>query len=618
MSPPCIGDSPVGPLRVHTAEMADHVVERAAAQRVSRVLERLLLWLGVAFGVISFTVLSLSSEAGSSDASAGPLPRALTAAVYGSLAAAAFLAVHRPGRPLMPLVGLVVLWDGADWAGATVTPPVVRLVALSGIFLLPAVLFDCAQRWSRVPGARTRPVAPALYLAGALAAVLHFVAYEPFDDPLCRLTCIQVSRSWDVDPATARLASVVTFCVLLGMCLLAVVVLGAASVKSGSPGWWSSGAVLAAAALALAVVAMDGLAALVAPVEDVGVWPAVYLGRALTTLAVGAAMTASGAQAWRATNAVKRLGERLAEPAQLAASTSRALRDPDLRVDYWYAAGQRWVDTAGSPVGPAGPGGMITTLVRSGDVVARLVHGSRRPPPADLAQALGAATLLGIDNARLAAVARARLAEIRAARQRIVAGGDAERRRLERDLHDGAQQRLVSVALLLRMAGAEARTSQASGRLDLAEARARTIVSELRDIAHGIFPVVLAEEGLAAALFARIEAGSLLVTVEHVEERRFDADVEMAAYAVLDEALARADAAAAAAGAAPQVRVAVREREGLLEVDVSAEERDCLGTSDDAAFSDVADRVGALGGVVTLADGRDSGVRLRAAIPILR
>jgi len=170
----------------------------------------------------------------------------------------------------------------------------------------------------------------------------------------------------------------------------------------------------------------------------------------------------------------------------------------------------------------------------------------------------------------------------------------------------------------LQGAGQVMLCERSANRLDLAEARARTIVSELRDIAHGIFPVVLAEEGLAAALFARIEAGSLLVTVEHVEERRFDADVEMAAYAVLDEALARADAAAAAAGAAPQVRVAVREREGLLEVDVSAEERDCLGTSDDAAFSDVADRVGALGGVVTLADGRDSGVRLRAAIPILR
>jgi signal transduction histidine kinase len=487
------------------------------------------------------------------------------------------------------------------------------VVALAGGLLVPAVLFDVAIRWTGRRDARRRAAGGGLYLVSAVAAGLHLLAYEPFYDPRCRLTCVLIPPPWDLSPAGAERASEVAAALGVAVCVVAVALLAVVAGRSGSSVWWSSSAVLAAAVLAEGAVAVATAAAVWAPVDAPGAWSTAFLGRAATTLALGSAMTASGVQSRRATRAVERLGERLADPTALAALTGRALRDPDLRVDYWYPDGRRWVDAIGSTAADVEPGRAVTTLARSGDVMARLVHGSRRPPvSADLGRSIGATTLLGIDNARLAAVARARVAEIRASRQRIVNGGDAERRRLERDLHDGAQQRLVSVALLLRMAGAEDGRSPATVRLAAAERQALDIVGELRQIAHGIFPAALAEEGLAAAVLVRAEVAAVPVTIEHVEEGRYDPAVEMAAYAVIDQVLVRAETS----GDPRVVRLVVLADALSLQVDMTGS-CGALGLAPQTAFLDVTDRLGALGGTLTLTDEGGEDFRVCAIIPLM-
>ena len=197
---------------------------------------------------------------------------------------------------------------------------------------------------------------------------------------------------------------------------------------------------------------------------------------------------------------------------------------------------------------------------------------------------------------RLQAEVRGRLEELRASRARIVRAGDAERRRLERDLHDGAQQRLVGAALSLRLLCSQ---HPAAPSLEEAAEELRVAISELRELAHGIFPAVLADEGLAAAIEALAEDGRIPIRVGPLPERRFDAPVESAAYTVVAEAVRSGTS-----------RLAVRgEHEGgtlTLEVETESDEGlDVLG---------LRDRVGALDGRIEVAreDGR---VRIHAELP---
>ena len=608
---------------VDTAEMADMPVRSATPNlwsrgiashsALSRAGRRVLLLAVTGYALASVAVLAFSTGAGASDAATGPTARALTTIAFGTLVGSACFAVDRPGRPLAAVVALTVVWDGADWAGATSTPLPWRLLALTSPLVLVVALLDAAVRWAGRPGRATRRTVLGLWVVAALVVGGHLLAYDPFDDPWCRLTCLPASLPWADHPSVTHLVSVVGGLTVPVLGLVAAVLLAVGAAKAGAARWSSAGAVLTAAAVAEVVVAGGAVAATVASPDVSTPWPPLFALRALAVAGVGTAMLATGALALRATRAVRRLGDRLVEPAELAGSLGRALHDPHLSVAYWYPDGQSWVDAAGQPVTGPDPGSTWTTLARAGDVVARLEHGARRPPPGDLDQALGPATLLAIDNARLAAVAQARLADIRSSRQRIVAGGDAERRRLERDLHDGAQQRLVSVALMLRLARAESDDPVAGTRLQAAEERARAINAELRDIAHGIFPAVLAEEGLAAAVFALVEAASVPVVVETVPDRRYDADIEMAAYSVLDEAVQ-----AAAPGRGRPVRVRAGEVDGQLCVQATDDGSPAVTEGRRTALVAVEDRVGAVGGVFSVLRTATGGTQVQAVIPLPR
>jgi signal transduction histidine kinase len=220
--------------------------------------------------------------------------------------------------------------------------------------------------------------------------------------------------------------------------------------------------------------------------------------------------------------------------------------------------------------------------------------------------------LLRSHVSRLDAELRERLEELRASRARIVEAADAERRRLERDLHDGAQSRLVGIALLLRTARTRAAADdQLAGLLDRAQEELQTSLAELRELARGIHPAVLTERGLGPALDALASRAPLPVTVESDHDERLPDPVKTAAYFVVSEALANV----AKYARATHATVAVRQVNGRVSVEVTD---DGVGGADAAHGSGLrglADRVAALDGTLALESPAGRGTRLHAQIP---
>src|SRR5215470_10428601 len=234
-------------------------------------------------------------------------------------------------------------------------------------------------------------------------------------------------------------------------------------------------------------------------------------------------------RARRTRSALARLVIELAEsppPGGLRDVLAGVLHDRSLVLAYPLADG-RLADARCRPVGLQGE---VTPIVRGGQQVALLSHRPGLLTEPALAEVAATARLV-LENERLQAEALSQLENLRASRRRIVRASDAARRRLGRDLHDGAQQRLVTLALALRLAatrlgpGLDAADAQ---RIRQAEADLRAALADLRELAQGIFPAMLAEEGLATAVEALAEAVPLAITA--LPGERFGASVEAAAY----------------------------------------------------------------------------------------
>ena len=179
---------------------------------------------------------------------------------------------------------------------------------------------------------------------------------------------------------------------------------------------------------------------------------------------------------------------------ELRARLAEALHDPELALR--YRVGESWLDEEGREVELDAAERALTLVRAGGEDVLAVVHRRGLLDDPQLVGELATTARLAVDHERLQAARHARLAELRASRQRIVAAADRERRALERDLHDGAQQRLVTLALSIRLA----RRADDDVSLARAEEHVRAAVVELRAVAHGLFPTVLVEEGLGAAI----------------------------------------------------------------------------------------------------------------------
>jgi signal transduction histidine kinase len=301
-------------------------------------------------------------------------------------------------------------------------------------------------------------------------------------------------------------------------------------------------------------------------------------------------------------------------PGRLREMLARSLGDPDLDLAYPLVDPERLVDASGSIVDPASDGGRIVTpLERDGQMVAQLIH---RPGLLDdrAIDEVVAAARLALESERLQAEVLAHLEDLRASRARIVATGDAERRRLERNLHDGAQQRLVGLSLALRLARAgldDATNTNISALIDRADEGLRVAIDELRELAHGIYPAVLTDEGLAAATEALAERSSIPIAIAHVPEERFPTPVEAAAYFVVAEATG----SIAVLAGADSATVDVRHHDHQLFVEVTEDGASGVDREVEAMVVDLADRVGALHGRIRIEQAASGTITIRAEIP---
>jgi signal transduction histidine kinase len=326
-----------------------------------------------------------------------------------------------------------------------------------------------------------------------------------------------------------------------------------------------------------------------------------WLGQAVALTALGAAVGWSLLRARRTRSSLARLVVELGEsppPGRLREGIAETLADPNLEIAYPIGE-SRYVDARGRPVDLArGDAQAATPLVREGRTVAFLLHRSDLLDNPELIEEVASAARLALENERLQAEARAQLEDLRLSRTRIIEAGDAERRRLERDLHDGAQQRLVGLSLALRLTRSHLGRDDGGDlavRLDTAESEIRRAIVELRDVAHGIHPAVLTDEGLAAALEAFAEEAD--VRLAALPQERFPAAVETAAYILVAEAAKRGAASAS-----------VERRDGVLVVEVETE-------AEPETLVELQDRIGALDGRLGVERAPSGGVRLHAEIP---
>jgi signal transduction histidine kinase len=310
-----------------------------------------------------------------------------------------------------------------------------------------------------------------------------------------------------------------------------------------------------------------------------------------------------------------RLGD-VPGPGELRDRLADALGDPSLMLAFWLPEESRYVDGEGRPVELPAPGSgrQWTPVERDGHPVAAIVHetGLTAADP-ETVRAAGGAAALALENERLEAELRARIAELAASRSRIIAAADEERRRLERDLHDGAQQRLVGLALKLRLARSRLENDAGAGAVLLDESLAdlEAALAELRELARGIHPAVLTERGLQPALATLASRVPVPVELDADTGERLPADVEAAAYFVAAEALTNVAKYAEASHAT--VRVA--RVNGWAVVEVADDGVGGADPGDGSGLRGLRDRVAALDGTLQVESPLGGGTLIRAEIP---
>jgi signal transduction histidine kinase len=298
-------------------------------------------------------------------------------------------------------------------------------------------------------------------------------------------------------------------------------------------------------------------------------------------------------------------------PGEVRAAISRAIADPSLELAFWLPDEERYVDSVGRTLDvSAREGRAVTVLEHDGERVAALVHDPALLDEPELLEAVAAAASLTLENARLQAELRAQLAEVRASRARIVEAGVAERRRLERDLHDGAQQRLLGIRLALQLARGRLGDDAGVDEL-LAEADAEIVgaLDELRSLARGIHPPILTDEGLGPALVAMARRAPIPVELD-IAPGRLPEGVEATAYFVASEAITNV----AKHAHASQATISISRTNGHVSIEIAD---DGVGGADlgGAGLRGLRDRVDALDGRLEVESPAKGGTRITAAIP---
>jgi signal transduction histidine kinase len=479
------------------------------------------------------------------------------------------------GFAIATIGALLPIWSGWSWLPASL-----RVAAIAAA---PLVIAGVVRVMTTTPSGRI------VDIFVVAAVVVHLGGYNAFADHGCSRTCADV-QPFAGELLSTRSAVLLSTVLTIGAAAVAVVVLLRDSTAPPS-----------STAAAIGATGIIGVAAVLrwSAFDEVGGPPELLLLVPLAAVTLVAATTCiSGVRTWRTRTEVRRLVDRLSG----AVPSLPDGADVD-NVQFAMPDG-RWIDADGEMVGDARSECLVIND-DAGPAVRLISTGSTKAT--DVLAALTPATRLALRNAQLSAIAKARVVELQASRRRVVAAADEERQRIERDLHDGAQQRLVGVTLHLRAAMSRA-DAPAAAALARADATTRAALASLRGIAHGIFPSVLATEGLGAALAGLVGASEAPVTLHVTGDLHVETETAMAAYATVAAALDPRRQLAATSAVVSIVR-----RNGTMTITI-----DGLGVvSDDSNAPDLtelADRVGAAGGnlAVTSANGHTT---FTAALP---
>ena len=503
--------------------------------------------------------------------------------------------------PLLIVAGLLTPVSALQWSDLAPLNTVGQLTDL----LLPALWLHVflAYPTGRVTG-RARQVIVASGYVAALVLQLVVLALGGFDE---RHLLAVVKR-----PDLAEAVQNVQLLALTGLCLAGVAALWQRQHAVGPAprrpiallvDSFGAGLVMVAALLVFGTFQLPGFEIVrLATFGVVGLAPVAFLLGLLD-----ARLARSGVA-----EMVVRLN---AEPApDLRDLIARALRDDSLTVAYWLPEYGSWAGADGELVtlpGPGDPRG-VTVVEQGGQPLAALLYHPSLAEEPELVAAVSAAAAIALENGRLQAELRARLQDLRGSRARLVAAAQDERRRLERDLHDGAQQRLIALSLELGLLrGALDADPDARHRLEHARREVAVSMRELRDIARGIHPAVVSGHGLTVALESVAARTAMPLELRVDGLPRLPEHVEVAAYYVVCECLANTGKHARATAAVVEARV----EGGLLVVEVCD---DGIGGADPghgSGLRGLGDRVEALDGRLRVETPPGGGTLVRAEIP---
>jgi signal transduction histidine kinase len=512
---------------------------------------------------------------------------------------------HRPASrfgPLMIVLGFTIFVTGL----ARAANDLVFTIGYA-VHLLPPVLF--AQLFLAFPTGRLRTPLQRSMITGACATALGLSLFRMTLGGLGRHNLLEVVDA----PGAAMTVLRVQLLVIIATCMTAFVLLVVRRAGAGPPLRRSLNVLIISFAGGLLMIGLH-LGSIV-----VGA-PAVQQIRWATFATLGVAPIAFLVGMLNDRLARSAVGELVIElrqepaPADLRDGLARALRDPSLTLAYWLPDFSRYVDSDGRPVDlPAPDSSRATTLIdHRGAHVAVLLHDPSLVDEPALLEAVAAAAGIALENGRLHADLRARLDELRGSRARIVDAGQRERKRLERDLHDGAQQRLVALSLELSLLEGTLQADPAAcSTIDHARNEIATSLEELRDIARGLHPAVVSGHGLEVAL-EQLAARAPVPVRLHVDmANRLPERLEVAAFYLVAESLANVGKHAGAASAA--ITVARIGDQVVVEV-----VDDGIGGADaerGSGLRGLADRVEALEGRLRVWSPAGGGTRLRAELP---
>jgi signal transduction histidine kinase len=564
-----------------------------------------LVLLGLAAAATSFT-LALLSEDVSGTLGEPLLIAALTAWVTLSYVVCGLVAWwRRPANrfgPLLIVAGFVNFLSTLSWSNRDVLHTLGQ-----ALDLLPPVLFlhvFLAFPDGRLKGRFVRSFVATAYV---VAIALELVRMSAGDFGTHNLLHLYSNArvedvAWKVQLVT------VSAC-----CLAGVAVLGVRGRRAGRPLRRSVALLVDAFGLALMLIAFLFISAVFGG-------PAVAQIRWAAFIALALAPAVFLLGLLQARLARSSLGELFLElrldltPSDLRDALARTLRDPSLELAYWLPEYETYADVDGRALTLRELArGRATTLIdRNGKHVAALVHDPSLQDEPELLDAVTAAAGIAVENGRLQAELKARLVELRGSRARVIDAGQKERQRLERNLHDGAQQRLIALSLELSLlAQRVAADPDARKRVVQAREEIATSLEELRDVARGIHPAVLSGHGLEVALESMAARAPVPVRLIVDLDGRLHERLEVAAYYVVSESLANVAKHARATSAS----VKVTRSTGQVLVEIVD---DGIGGADTEAGSGLrglADRVESLGGRLRVWTPLGGGTRVKAEIP---